>query len=96
MEFITWLVTSSADPKKYSTMVQGSGLLALAYIIQVGQITCDFHIICISVDGDLWKSVVMSIASIVEWGLDIVGAIAFIFGVGRKIWNQRWSAYTAQ
>jgi hypothetical protein len=35
MEFIKWLVTSSADPQNYSLMVKGALSIGAAYLLQL-------------------------------------------------------------
>ena len=91
MEFIKWLVTSSANPEKYSSLVKGALGLAAAWLLQLSPLVCGAHIIC--VDPQLIDSIVQTIGSIVYLGLSLVSAVAFLFGVLRKLWLNRWSAY---
>jgi hypothetical protein len=93
MEFIKWLVTSSADPTKYSATIKGAGYMAVSYIISLLGLTCAYHLLCVSADGDSLKTVVDTVANIVQWLLLIVGGINFIAGFIRKLYNDRWSAY---
>ena len=92
MEFIKWLVTSSADPAKYSSTVKGALGLVVAWLIQLSPFFCGAHIIC--VDTSLLNSVVETIGTIVYLGLSLVSALALLFGAVRKLWLNTWSAYT--
>jgi|SRR5665213_1618826 len=91
MEILKWLVTSSADPTKYSAMVKGTLGLAIAYIIQLSALTCGYAIFC--VDPTLLQSAVQTIGNIVYFFLSLVSAGVFLYGLGRKIWLNRFSAY---
>jgi hypothetical protein len=51
MEIFKWLVTSSADPQKYSLMLKGALSMGVAYLIQITAITCGFHLFCIQADA---------------------------------------------
>jgi hypothetical protein len=91
MEFIKWLVTSSADPTKYSLMVKGVLSMWAAWVIQALPITCGLHLIC--VDQTVLMSAVETMGNIVYLGLSLIGAVYFLWGLGRKIWLNRISAY---
>lgn len=91
MEIFKWLVTSSADPSKYSAMVKGALGLGVAYIIQLSALTCGYAIFC--VDPSLLQSVVQTIGNIVYFGLSLISAAVFLYGLSRKIWLNRFSAY---
>jgi hypothetical protein len=93
MEILKWLVTSSADPSEYSLMVKGALSLGAAYLLQLLPVLCGFHVICLSVDGNVLSSAVDTIANIVYLGLTLVGAVAFLWGLLRKAWLNRFSAY---
>jgi hypothetical protein len=93
MEFIKWLVTSSADPTEYSTTVKGALTLGVAAIMQVMPITCGLHIIC--VDQSILISAVDTTATIVYLALSLIGACQVLFGFARKFWLGRVSAYVA-
>jgi hypothetical protein len=92
METLKWLVSSSADSNNYSLMVKGTLSLSAAYLLQLLPILCGFHIVCISVDGNVLTSAVDTIANIVYLGLSLVGGVAFLWGLCRKIWFNRFSA----
>jgi hypothetical protein len=96
MEFLKWLVTSSADPQSYSLMVKGMLMGAVAYMLQLLPVLCGFHVICLSVDGNVLNSAVDTVANIVYLGLSLVGSVAFLWGLLRKMWLNRWSAYVSQ
>jgi hypothetical protein len=72
-------------------MVKGALGLGAAYLIQLSPFFCGAHIICI--DPSLLDSIVQTIGTIVYLGLSLVSAVAFLWGLGRKLWLNRWSAY---
>jgi hypothetical protein len=45
------------------------------------------------IDTSVLSSVVDSVANIVYLGLSLIGACQFLYGLGRKIWLNRISAY---
>ena len=91
MEIIKWLVTSSADPNKYSLMLKGALSMGVAALIQLSAITCSVQLFC--VDQTVLMSAVDTIANIVYLALSLIGAGQFLFGLGRKIWLNRISSY---
>lgn len=93
MEFIKWLVTSSADPQRYSMTVKGALSLWAAWVIQFLPITCGFHLIC--VDQTVLMTAVDTIGNIVYLGLSLLGAVQVLVGLGRKAWLNRVSAYAS-
>jgi hypothetical protein len=58
MQFLQWLVTSSADPERYSLMFKSAAALVIPYILQAASLTCGLHLICISVDQTVLMSAV--------------------------------------
>jgi hypothetical protein len=93
MEIIKWIVTSSSDPSRYSLMFKGAAMMAIPYVLQALQLVCGLTLICLSVDGSVLTSVVDTVANIIYLVFSLVGAMAFLWGLGRKIWLNRWSAY---
>lgn len=81
MDFINWLVTSSADPNKLSLTVRGA-LLAIApiAIYFLGFSDADFN------------GLVDAIVEAITLLSALVAAIQVIFGLLRKINFRRWSA----
>jgi hypothetical protein len=63
MQFMKWLVTSSADPTRYSAMAKGALGMGVAYLIQLSAITCGAFLIC--VEATMLQSVVETVANIV-------------------------------
>jgi hypothetical protein len=61
------------------------------WIIQISPLVCAAHLICI--DPNVLDSIVQTVGNIVYLGLSFVSAVAFLFGLGRKIWLNRFSAY---
>jgi hypothetical protein len=93
MNFIKWLVTSSADPTKYSATIKGTGYMLVAWAISLFGVTCSFHIVCVQADGDSLRTVVDTVATITQGILLVVGGIHFLAGFIRKLYYDRWSAY---
>jgi hypothetical protein len=93
MQFIKWLVTSSADPSRYSLMVKGALGMGVAYLLKALAITCSVGLYCLSLDTNVLSGAVDTIGSIVYFSLSLIGALAFLYGLGRKMWLNRWSAY---
>jgi hypothetical protein len=91
MEIIKWLVTSSADPTRYSATVKGALGFGVAWLLQLSPLVCGAHLIC--VDPQVLDSVVQTIGNIVYFGLSLISAALFLWGLGRKIWLNRWSSY---
>ena len=93
MEYLKWIVTSSADPQKYSLMVKSALLSVVPFLIQGLQLTCGIHLVCLAVDGSVLSTVADTVANIVYMALSIIAGVGFLWGLGRKIWLNRWSAY---
>jgi hypothetical protein len=72
-------------------MVKGALGLGAAWLIQLSGITCGAFLIC--VDATLVQSAVDTIANIVYLALSLISAGMFLWGLGRKMWLNRWSAY---
>jgi hypothetical protein len=92
MEILKWLVTSSADPNKYSSAVKGALGLAVAWFLQISPLVCGAHIVCL--DTNVLSGIVQTIGNLVYFGLSFVSAVVFLFGMGRKIYLGRFSSYT--
>lgn len=90
MNFIKWLVTSSADPARYSKTVVGALTLGAAWLVQLSGLICP-AIVCL--EPTTLDSVVQTIGNIVYLALSLVGAVQFLWGLGRKIWLNRFSSY---
>lgn len=93
MQILSWLVTSSADPEKYSATAKGALGLVLAWFLQISPLVCGAHIVC--VDPTVLQSAVQTIGNIIYFGLSLISAGVFLFGLGRKLWLGRFSAYQA-
>ena len=91
MEILKWLVTSSADPNKYSATVKGALGIGVAWLLQISPLTCAAHIVCF--DPTVLSSVVQTAGNIVYLGLSLISAVVFLFGLARKIYLNRFSAY---
>lgn len=92
MQFIKWLVTSSANPTKYSLALKGVLTMGAAYLFQALAITCALHLACLAIDNGMAEQAIETIASIAYLGLSLIGAVSFLWGLGRKAWLNRWSA----
>jgi len=93
MNIINWVLTSSSDPNKYSLTIKGALSMGAAYVLQLLPVLCGFHVLCWSVDGSVLSSAIDTVTNIVYLALSLVGSVAFLWGLGRKIWLNRWSAY---
>lgn len=93
MNFIKWLVTSSADPAKYSLALKGALKVGAAYLFQALSITCALHIACLNVDNGLVEQIIETTAAIAYLVLSLWGAGQVLWGLLRKAWLNRWSAY---
>lgn len=80
--FITWLVTSSADSEKYSLTIKGL-LVSIAPIA----------IIVLHLNTGDYGSLVDAISSVIFYGGSIISAIVTVIGLIRKIDVGHWSAY---
>jgi hypothetical protein len=67
-------------------MVKGALMGAAAYLLHLLPILCGFHVIYVSADGNVLTSAVDTVANIVYLGLSLIGSIAFLYGLGRKMW----------
>jgi len=90
MNFLNWLLTSSADPEQYSLTVKGALGLGVSSAGATDSVRVSPHLhlgrrLCAS-------SAIDSIANIVYMGLSLFGSLAFLWGLARKMWNGRWSA----
>lgn len=95
MNVLKWFVTSSADPTRYSLAVKGAVGLAVAWLIQISPFICAAAIICL--DPTVLQSVVQTSGTIVYDVLSLISACAFLYGIARKVYVGRFSAYqTAQ
>lgn len=65
--------------------------MGAAWLLQVSPLICGAHLTCI--EPQVLDSVVQTIGNIVYLALSLVSAVAFLWGLGRKIWLNRWSAY---
>jgi hypothetical protein len=93
MNLFKWAITSSSDPEKVSLTLKASLALWAAYFLKLSPVLCGFQIICISVDGDVLTSAINTTANIVYLALSLVGSVAFLIGLGRKVWLGRWSSF---
>ena len=80
-EFLTFLITSSKDPRKVSLTVRG----ALTALIPV------FLIVSGLSEADA-NALVDAIVDLVFWVTSIVSTVTVIWGLVRKIRFGRWSA----
>lgn len=77
--FWSWLVTSSADPAKWSLTIKGFAGTAITIITMVAGLA-NIQV------GDL-TPVVDAVVSFVQAILLAVSSVAFIIGFVRKVWN---------
>lgn len=90
-ELISWLVTSSSDPKKYSMAVVGMITLGVSYILPVLPVVCSFiSMLCFDTSGI--QDGINAVGHIVEGTLWLVGGGLTLVGFVRKLVNGRWAA----
>lgn len=80
-KFISWVVTSSADPNRASLFIKGV-LLSIAPIamLVLGITDADFNVL------------VEAIVNVVFYVITALSAIWTLYGLARKLWLKRWSA----
>lgn len=84
-DLITWLVTSSKDPKQASLTIRMGLLAVVAWIVKSAAFACGFGLTCLDVDVVLLNQIVGWIELIVFYGFTIVGLVGAIYGAVRKI-----------
>jgi hypothetical protein len=92
MDFINWLITSSADAEKTSLALKGALTLGAAWFLHAATLACGLGLYCIGIDADFVNQAVGSITNIAYWALLIIGEFATVYGLIRKIHLRRWSA----
>lgn len=75
------LITSSSDPKKLSLTIKGI-LVAIVPIVAV---------LLGLPEADL-QPLINGIVDVVYAGSALISAVMVVYGAGRKVYNQRWSA----
>lgn len=85
-----WIWYSSADPSRVSLTVKSIGLGLIPTELQLLNLTCGFHLLCVDVNADGLNSVVLTVSNIVYWSLSIISGIAFLYGFFRKILLSLW------
>jgi hypothetical protein len=65
--------------------------LGVAWLIQISPLVCAAHLICF--DPSVLDSIMQTVDNIVYFGLSLISAAVFLFGLCRKIWLNRFSAY---
>jgi hypothetical protein len=93
--FGSWVVTSSADPLRYSLALRGIGGLIVAKLMTIATTLCGVGIACIGLDVGFLNAILEFVVKAVEYGLYAVAAYATLFGMGRKIYHSRWAHYAA-
>jgi hypothetical protein len=94
-ETLAWLTTSSADPKKYSLALKGALKIGAGYLLQALAITCSLHLACLNIDSSMVDAAIQNISACACVVLWLWGAGQFVWGIARKAWLNRWSAYQA-
>lgn len=81
MNFLNWLVTSSADPSKLALTVKGL-LMAVAPLL----------ILAFGINDVDYGATVNAIVSLIVGGGGIISAVVTLYGLSRKITLGKWSA----
>jgi hypothetical protein len=90
-EMLGILLTSSADPTRYSLMIRGLVLAGGAYVVHAADIACRFGVTCLGIDSTIINQFAEGTYSVVYGFLLIVGVVWFIIGGIRKLWLMRWA-----
>jgi hypothetical protein len=88
--FISWLVTSSANPDKVGIAVRGVLVWVLAQAVDLSTMVCRVAGYCI--DLGPFQGLVEPTVAFVVAALTLLGYGMFIFGILRKAWLNRWAA----
>lgn len=79
-DFITWLLTSSADPNAVGLTVRG-------FLVLIAPIAA--HLL--GLDADTANGLVDTIVQLVVAAMTLVGVLMSLFGLARKVYLQRWA-----
>lgn len=72
----SWVVVSSADPKRLSMTVKGLLTMFVPILASIA-----------GLDTDLLNGLVQTIAQAMEYGLYFVGTLVAMYGLVRKLYN---------
>lgn len=92
MNFINWLVTSSADPTKFSLFVRGIAGTAAGVLLHAAVLACGLGVYCIGIDAGWVNAVVDAIAKLAYAVALTIGPLVALLGLIRKIRLGQWSA----
>lgn len=91
MNFWSWLITSSQDPRYTSLAVKAALTTFGAYLVQSIAVACSLGIACIDLDNNTLQSVIDLIANVVLYGTMLIGTLTTLFGLLRKWASGQWS-----
>jgi hypothetical protein len=91
MNILNWLITSSADPKKWSLFVKGVLLLWGAQIVSLFDAVCSFGLACLGVDTTFVNQLAEGVEAVIYGGLIVIGLIWSLYGGIRKVYLTGWS-----
>lgn len=80
IDFLKWLITSSADPKRISLAVRGFLMGLVPVLMMLSGVT----------ETDA-STMVELIENLVFYGFSIVAVVQAGYGLIRKVWRGRWS-----
>jgi hypothetical protein len=90
--FLSWLITSSADPRKTSLAVKGGVILIGSQAVRLLGIACSFGLACLGVDVTLINQLADGIEALIYGALVVIGLSMTLYGLARKAYLARWSA----
>lgn len=84
---VTWLLHSSADPRKMSLTVKMALLSVVPWVMQTLGFACALGTVCVAFDQSMLEVVAADIAQVVYYVLTAVSMLGFAYGAVRKIWR---------
>jgi hypothetical protein len=92
MDFINWLVTSSADPLKFSLAIRGLLALGGGWLLHASVGACGLGVYCLGIDGETINQGVQVLTNVAYAAALSLGAVMTAIGFVRKLINGQWSA----
>lgn len=88
--FLSWLISSSADPNKVGLTVKGLLIGVVPFLTWASPVLCAMAKVCIDL-GSI-SPFIDGVANFVVAAMTLVSAAVVLFGLGRKISFGHWSA----
>ena len=84
-KIFTWIIASSADPKKVSLSVKAILLGVIPYTLHAISIACGVGWVCLDIDGPTLNSMVEIATQLVFYIFSIIAIVGSVYGVTRKL-----------